>query len=108
MFLHSLSRRSEEDCTMNIVTRDRVLRALSPMGFSARIVAAVAFAGMLMSACDVHGPSAPGTVASIAVTPNATLVAKSGQQMIAIGYDADGRVVAISPTWTVVASGGTV
>lgn len=64
--------------------------------------------GVLIAACDVHGVSEPGTLASITVTPNATLAASSTQQMVAVGRDADGRVVEIAPTWSITASGGTV
>ena len=88
--------------------KTRIVRALSPTGLRARVLLAVALAGALTSACDVHGVSAPGAVASVTVTPNATLTAGSTQQMTATGYDADGRVVPISPTWSIAASGGTV
>jgi hypothetical protein len=87
---------------------NRILRALSPTGFRARALVAVAVAGVFASACDVHGISAPGTVASITVTPNATLSPTGTQQMVAVGLDADGRVVGISPTWSVAAGGGTI
>jgi hypothetical protein len=70
--------------------------------------AAIAIAGAFISACDVHGVSAPGTLASIIVSPNSTLASTASQQMIAVGEDADGRVIPISPTWSVVASGGTI
>jgi hypothetical protein len=39
------------------------------------------------------------------VSPNATLTVGSTQQMTAVGYDADGRVIPVSPTWSVVAGG---
>ena len=87
---------------------NRILRALSPTGFRARALVAVAVAGVFASACDVHGISAPGTVASITVTPNSTLSPTGTQQMVAVGVDADGRVVGISPTWSVAAGGGTI
>ena len=87
---------------------NRILRALSPTGFRARALVAVAVAGVFASACDVHGISAPGTVASITVTPNATLSPTGTQQLVAVAVDADGRVVGISPTWSVAAGGGTI
>ena len=87
---------------------NRILRALSPTGFRARVLVAVAAAGVFAAACDVHGISAPGTVASITVTPNATLSPTGTQQMVAVGLDADGRVVGITPTWSVAAGGGTI
>src|SRR5665647_659502 len=93
---------------MKSITKNRVVRALSPTWRSARVLMAVAMAGALSAACDVHGISAPGTLQSISVSPNATLVAGTTQQMIAVGYDADGHVTNISPTWSIAASGGTI
>src|SRR5579864_240644 len=93
---------------MKSTMKNRVLRALAPIGRSVRMLAAVAIAGAFVSACDVHGVSSPGSLASITVTPNATLAATATQQMVAVGYDADGRVVPITPTWSVVAGGGTI
>src|ERR1019366_8694681 len=87
---------------------NRVRRALSPMGFSPRVLISVVLAGAITSACDVHGVTAPGTLASMTVSPNATLTVGATQQMTAVGYDADGRVVPVSPTWTVAAGGGTI
>lgn len=72
------------------------------------VVVVLIVIGVILAACDVHGVSDPGTLASITVTPNATLAASTTQQMVAVGHDADGRIVAISPTWSVVASGGAV
>jgi hypothetical protein len=93
---------------MKSTTKNRILRALSSTGFSARVIAAVALAGMITSACDVHGISGPGTLVSITVTPNATLAPNGTAQMVAEGRDTEGRVIAISPTWSVVAGGGTI
>jgi hypothetical protein len=89
-------------------TNTRMHRTLFSMGRSARLLTAVALAGLMTAACDVHGVSDPGALASISVTPNATMAASATLQMIAVGHDADGRVVAISPTWSIGASGGTV
>jgi hypothetical protein len=90
------------------ITNNRIARTLARTGLRARILVAVALAGVVSSACDVHGVSGPGALASISVTPNATMVAMSTQQMVAVGHDADGRVVTITPTWSVAASGGTI
>jgi hypothetical protein len=87
--------------------QSRILRALSPPGLGTRLAVAVAFAG-LVSACDVHSPTAPGTLASITVTPDVTLATNTTQQFIAVGRDAEGVVVSISPAWSVVASGGSI
>ncbi|MBI3504406.1 MAG: DUF3494 domain-containing protein [Proteobacteria bacterium] len=93
---------------MKSTKTSRILRALSPTGRSARAVVAVLLAGVLAAACDVHGVVAPGALASIVVTPNATMTAGTTQQMTAVGYDAEGRAVTITPTWSVAASGGTI
>jgi hypothetical protein len=85
-----------------------MLRGLSPSGLTTRFVVAVAFAGALSAACDVHTPTGPGTLASITVTPNVTLAINATQQFIAVGKDADGNVVALTPTWSVVAGGGAI
>jgi len=74
----------------------------------ARLILAVALGVGIVSTCDVHGITAPGTLVTIIVTPNTTLTTGSAQQMVAVGYDADGRVVSIRPTWSVVAGGGTI
>lgn len=50
-----------------------------------------------------------GALASITVTPNpATMGIGGTQQFTAVGKDAGGNVVAITPTWAVVAGGGSV
>jgi hypothetical protein len=86
--------------------KNRIRRALFPTGRSA--LAAVALAAAFVSACDVHGVSEVGTLSSIVVTPNATIASNATQQMTAVGLDGDGRVVTITPVWSVAASGGTI
>jgi hypothetical protein len=50
-----------------------------------------------------------GPLASITVTPNPSLlVVGATQQLTAVGKDAGGNTVAITPTWSVVAGGGTI
>lgn len=90
------------------ITKNGIARTLTRMGSGARLLVAVAIAGALVAACDVHGVVAPGSLQSITVTPNATLAAGTTQQMTAVGYDADGRAVTITPTWSVAANGGTI
>jgi hypothetical protein len=52
---------------------------------------------------------APGALASITVTPNpATLPINTTQQFTAVGRDASGNVVAITPVWSVAAGGGSI
>ena len=93
---------------MQRITKNGIVRTLTRMGLGARVLVAVAIAGAFASACDVHGVVAPGALASIVVTPNATLTIGTTQQMTAVGYDADGRAVTITPTWSVAANGGTI
>jgi hypothetical protein len=50
-----------------------------------------------------------GTLASITVTPSSpSLAAGAQQQFVAVGHDAGNNVVAITPTWSVAAGGGTI
>jgi hypothetical protein len=50
-----------------------------------------------------------GSLAIITVTPNqVTLLTNSTQQFTAVGKDAGGNAVAITPTWSVVAGGGAI
>jgi len=93
---------------MRITMNNRTSRALSPPGMIVRLAIAVSLATVLFAACDVHTPSAPGSVFSIAVTPNVTLAINEPQQFIAVGKDAEGRIVPISPAWSVVAGGGSI
>ncbi len=51
----------------------------------------------------------PGPLATITVTPNpATMPINATQQFTAVGKDANGNVVAITPVWSVVAGGGSI
>jgi hypothetical protein len=93
---------------MKRTMQNRILRVLSPMRGGTRFLVAAMLSGAAITACDVHGVSAPGTLSTMTVTPNATLAAMSTQQMTAVGRDADGRVVTITPTWSVAALGGTI
>jgi hypothetical protein len=75
---------------------------------SVRLAVAIAFGGASLAACNGHSPAGPRTLASIAVTPNVSLAITDTQRFIAVGKDADGAVVAISPVWSVVAGGGVI
>lgn len=88
--------------------KDRIRRAFTPIRGHARALLASVLVVAFAAACDVHGISDPGTLVSITVTPNATLSVGGTQQMVAVGYDAEGRAVAINPTWSIAAGGGTV
>jgi len=90
------------------IPNNRTSRALSPPSLMAGLAIVVTLATVVFAACDIHTPSAPGSVFSITVTPNVTLAINATQQFIAVGKDADGRVVDIVPVWSIVASGGTI
>lgn len=77
--------------------------------FRSRIaVGAALIAGLLSTACDVHTPTAPGSLQRIVVSPNPTLMVGATQQFVATGEDFEGATVAITPVWTLAAGGGTI
>lgn len=67
------------------------------------LVATVAVVGLLAAACGYHA-----TLASIQVSPDTSVAARASQQFTAEGRDARGARFAITPTWSVAASGGTI
>jgi hypothetical protein len=76
---------------------------------AARLVVAVALAGVLSAACSNNDlPSGPGPLTTITVTPNAVLAINATQQFVAVGKDANGNVLSISPTWSLAAGGGAI
>jgi len=94
---------------MKRIMKTRWAHALASHMRIARTIAVVAVAGLATAACDVHGISDPGTLASITVTPNPKVLAVNGtQQFTAVGADFSGATVALTPTWSVVAGGGTI
>ena len=94
---------------MTSLTRSRILRALTPRARVVRAVLTVASVGLFASACDVHGISTPGTLATLVVSPNPKTLAVGGtQQFTAVGTDFSGAVVTVTPTWSVASGGGTI
>ena len=83
-------------------------RSPRPRRFTARILVALAAAGLFTAACDVHSTTGPGTLVSMTVTPNVTLAINGTQQFTAAGVDGNGDVVVLTPVWTVEAGGGTI
>jgi outer membrane protein OmpA-like peptidoglycan-associated protein len=67
------------------------------------LVATVAVVGLLAAACGYHA-----SLASIQVSPDTSVAARATQQFTAEGRDARGALFAITPTWSVAASGGTI
>ena len=94
---------------MKSMTKNRSLQGLTPRTRFARVIVAVAFAGAFTAACDVHGISGPGSLATLAVSPTTTTLPVGGtQQFTATGTDAAGVSVTVSPTWSVASAGGTI
>jgi len=96
---------------MTTSTNDRLSRAPSALGLRARLAIALSVAVILSAGCSNSSPTAPGgsgAVASITVTPNVSMTVNGTQQFTAVGKNASGTVVAMTPTWSVVASGGTI
>jgi ice-binding like protein len=68
-----------------------------------------ATSGGLTGYATVTVIGSPGPLATITVSPNpATIVINGTQQFVATGRDANGNVVAITPTWSVFAGGGAI
>jgi hypothetical protein len=93
---------------MRSISNNRTSRALSTRGTTARFLVAAALATGLLGACDVHTPVGPGSLFSIAVTPNATLAINATQQFVAVGRDAENVIISITPVWSIVAGGGAI
>lgn len=93
---------------MTVHTNSNVLRAHSPPGRAWLFLAVALIAGFTAS-CDSHSTTETGAIASLTVTPDPQTLGINGtQQFTAEMKDADGVVIAITPTWSVVAGGGTI
>ena len=94
---------------MESIMKGRTLRTSASRGRLALAVASVAFAGVFAASCDVHGISEPGTLSTLSISPNPqTIVVNGTQQFTAVGRDFSGAPVAVTPVWSVVASGGAI
>lgn len=96
---------------MNLSPNNQALRTPSVSQRATRFIVGVAVAGLFVGACSKSSPSSPttGALATITLTPaTVTLPSGSRQQYTAAGKDASGNAVTITPTWSVVANGGTV
>ena len=69
-------------------------------------VAVLALTGLVTWTCDVPSPSEPGALVSIAVAPRTILAVRTAEQFAAVGTDAGGAVISISPVWSVVSGPG--
>ncbi|CAN5906586.1 hypothetical protein BH11GEM1_BH11GEM1_06280 [soil metagenome] len=94
---------------MNSLMRRRVTRVLTQHARIARVLLAVGATALFAAACDVHGVSAPGTLATLVITPNPqTLAVGATQQFTAVGKDFAGVPIPVTPTWSVVSGGGSI
>lgn len=76
---------------------------------TARLLVIAPFAALLAVACEHNLGPAIGPLATITVTPNPqTLAISALQPFVATGRDAAGNLVAITPVWSVTASGGAI
>jgi hypothetical protein len=84
----------------------RTLKTLASATRITRLLAAVAFAGLL-GACS--SSTDVGVTSSVTISPtSATLAAGGTQQFTAVVKNSGGDVLAVTPTWSVVAGGGTI
>jgi len=91
---------------MSSFMKSRIVHAVS-RGRTARMVLAVAFAGLFTGACDSTGPQ---RLATLTISPaSATLAVNGTQQFTVVGTDGDGNTVRVdAEAWSVVAGGGTI
>jgi hypothetical protein len=81
----------------------------SPKIARAAALIAVTILGTFATACGNRDVSAPNSLSNIVVTPSPQLLPPGGTaQFTATGTDGAGNPMAITPTWSVVNSGGTV
>jgi hypothetical protein len=92
---------------MNGFMKNRTLRTLSQRARIARVIAAVALAGVFAAACD--NSAEPRITTGLALTPTTTTLAPGAtQQFTAVATASNGKVLNVTPTWSVVAGGGTI
>lgn len=73
-----------------------------------RPLAALVIGSALVASCDVHRLSDPGTIASFAISDDATLPVTATHQFTVSGRDFSGVTVAVTPSWSVIGGGGTI
>lgn len=92
---------------MNNVINSPTLRAPGSRARIARVVTAVAMAGLLLAGCS--GSTDVRTTTSLTLTPTTTTLPINGtQQFTAVAKASNGKVLNVTPTWAVVAGGGTI
>ena len=92
---------------MKSVINSRTLKALAQRARIARVIVGVALAGVFASACS--SSTDLRTTTSLTVTPTTATLAPGGQQQFTVVAKAsNGSVLNVTPTWSVVAGGGTI
>ena len=92
---------------MKSFTKNRTLRTVGQRARIARVIVAVALAGVFAAACD--NSAEPRVTTTLTLTPTTTTLAPGGtQQFTAVATASNGKVLNVTPTWSVVAGGGTI
>ena len=93
---------------MKSVFKGRILRALGQRTRIARVIVAVAFAGLFTAACK--DSTSPRIVTALTISPTSpqTIAVNGTVQFTAVAKNADGDVLAVKPTWSIVSGGGTI
>ena len=89
----------------------RGVRSLVSRARFARAIVAITCAGVFTASCGDKETSDPtaGVLTTMTVSPGTQTLAINGtQQFTAAGKDVSGTAVAITPTWSIVAGGGTI
>src|SRR5450759_5648323 len=93
--------------SMKSVIISRTLQSLAQRARIARVIVAVTLASVFTAACSSYTDLR--TVTSLTVTPTTATLAPGGvQQFTAVAKASNGSVLAVTPTWSVVAGGGTI
>jgi hypothetical protein len=94
---------------MKSVLKSRILRALGQRTRIARVIVAVAFAGLFTAACkDSTSPRTVTALTIISPTSPQTIPVNGTVQFTAQAKNANGDVLAVTPTWAIVSGGGTI
>lgn len=93
---------------MKSVINSRTFKALAQRARIARVIVAVAFAGIFAAACK--SSTEPGLTATIAISPTSVTLAPGGtQQFTVVAKNANGDILVLpDPIWAVSAGGGTI
>src|ERR1700704_1380863 len=94
--------------SMESVITSRVVRSLTQRARIVRVIVASTFAALFIAGCSSSTDFSP--ITSLTVAPaSATLAAGGTQQFTVVTKDANGKTITgTTPTWSVVAGGGTI